>query len=119
MEVGEGRFRLGRVFVSLLRVVMCAHGLAVRSKTRSIFCTLTRFAVCGTLRRNHCGTEFSSISATSVFPFSLWGSGFTLVYQLFDAFFRIGLYECALELAAATGIVERRMAMSSAQSPGC
>ena len=30
------RFRLGGVFVPLLRVFMCAHGLAVRSKMRSI-----------------------------------------------------------------------------------
>ena len=58
------------------------------------------------------------ISATSVFSFSFWRSGFTLVYQLFDAFSRIGLYGCALELAGATGMVERRMAMSSAQSLG-
>ena len=58
------------------------------------------------------------ISATSLFSLSFWGSGITLVYQLFEAFSRIGFYDCALELAGATGIVERRMAMSNAQSLG-
>ena len=109
---------MGRVFVSLLRVVMCAHGLAVRSKSRSISFERLPLLPCLAPFVGILVAPIFPISATSFFSFSFWGSGITLVYQLFEAFSRIGFYDCALELAGATGIVERRMAMSNAQSLG-